>query len=141
MDATREASLEVLADEIRETLAADEVAYLRWAPGSGSAYELLLIPWAVITTMEQGTTERPQMPDSTWGPGWVMVARGYGGQVYPIRLWDGYPSDTNGRCPFPDYLAEHLGGRYGDGCAMHLLLSAVAGVAPKCTWADADCPV
>lgn len=130
------AELETLGAELRDTLAHEQVAYVRWEPNNGTAYEMLLIPWEATTEAEQGV--RTIFGDQM-GPGWVWVARLHTDAVYPIRLWD-EDGHLGGRVPFPDYLAEHLGkSRHSaDGAALHLLLSAVAGSDPVCGLKDAD---
>lgn len=126
----------VLANEIRNTLIREKVAHVRWTPGNGTAYELLLIPWEATRVMMLGTVERPQLiGGGEDGPGWVYIARGYLGALHPIRLWD---IDGEGRCPYADYLAEKLADRsMEDGHALNLLLSAVADCKPTSTYAQA----
>lgn len=134
----RDAELFVLGDEIRETLEAGLTASVRWAPGSGTAYELLIVPWTATVTMGQGSVERPQLISEGGHPGWVYVARGYVGALYPIRLWD--ENREIGRCPHPSYITEKLAdGRDEDGYAIYMLLCSVAGIKPDCAWAQAGC--
>lgn len=133
------AELDQLGSELRDTLAHEQVAYVRWEPNNGTAYELFLIPWEALTEAEEGART---MYGGQMGPGWIVVASLHGiGGTYPIRLWeeDGH---IGGRVPFPDYLGEHLArGRGADGAALHLLLSAVAGCEPVCSLRDADITV
>lgn len=130
------AELAVLADEIRETLADGRVALLRWEPHNGKAYELMIVPWCSIATMEQGDVKRPLLLADAGHDGWTYIARGYTSALYPVRLWD--ENEENGRCPHPSYLAEKLAkGDEQDGAALHLLLCAVAECEPVCGWADA----
>lgn len=117
---------------IRETLQSEETAYVRWEPGNGTGYELVITPWEAVTSY--GTTTAP-MFDSQMGPGWVFVARMLSPAVYPFRLWeeDGVPHLAH-----PTYFEEKLGARsHEDGCALHLLFAAIVGEDPMCTWADA----
>lgn len=128
-------ALDSLGAEIRETLAHENSAYVRWEPANGTGYELLIVPWDATVEMEEGT---PTTFGDQMGPGWVWVARLHTAACYPVRLWeeDGH---ERARAPHWSYVAEHWANNSKvDGCALHLLLCAIAGVRPQCTPKDAD---
>lgn len=131
--------LDALGAEIRDTLAHESAAYVRWEPHNGTAYELVITPWEALVEMEQGS---PTMFGGQMGPGWVMVSRLHLGACYPIQLWE-QDGHLGGRVPYPSYLAEHLASSRlsADGCALHLLLAAVAQADPVCSLKDADVEV
>lgn len=127
--------MDTLGAEIRESLAHEQAAYVRWEPRNGTAYELVIVPWEVVQEAEEGV---PTMFGGQMGPGWVWIARLHTAAVYPLRLWE-EDGQVGGRCPHPSYFAEHWAkGSRADGAALHLLLSAVAGVEPLCSPQDAD---
>lgn len=118
---------------IRDTLIDRDVAYVRWEPGNGTGYEFMFIPWEATTDIGS------PMFAAQGAPGWVTIARFYSDAVYPVRLWE---LDGTGRMPDPDYCAEKWAkGSKADGCAIHILLAAIVGLDPWCSFEDADIEV
>lgn len=127
-----DARLEVgrIGDGIRNTLLREQAAYVAWEPGNGTKYELVIVPW------ESWEASGPTTFESQMGPGWVFIARLHTTAVYPVRLWE---LDGTARCPAPDYCGEKWArGSGADGCAIHILLAAIAGCEQYCNFADAD---
>lgn len=131
------AKLDALGALSRSILMDERVAHLVWEPGNMTRYELLLVPWEVAMETEWDR-EWPTMGHNG-SPGLVYVCR-YGGgtgHVYPLRMWE-----LDGTSSVPDhyYCAEKwASSNIADGAAIHLLLSAIAGAEPRCTFEDARC--
>lgn len=124
------AAVEGIGAEARAVLLDGRAAHVRYEPGNMTGYELLITPWEAVDTVGARALF---CGDS---PGWVTVARfGREGGTHGVRLWE---LDGSPRCPDADYCAEKWAqGHIVDGSAIHLLLCAVAGCEPTCTFTDA----
>lgn len=106
-----------LAGDISGVLDGGRVAHVRYTPGNGTAYEMLLAPAAVVEPMEEGgASERPMFraEDRTVYVTMLTV----GSRSYPMYLGRHDP-------PMPSYVSDKLGLRDPDGAAVWLLLSAI----------------
>lgn len=125
-------AVEQLGADVRAALLDGRAVQVRYEPGNITGYEFLITPWEAVERV--GESRAMFAGDS---PGWVTVGRfGPEGGTHGVRLWE---LDGTPRAPDAEYCAEKWAHRHiVDGAAIHLLLSAIAGCAPLCTFADAD---
>lgn len=106
-----------LAGDIASVLEGGRVAHVRFTPGNGTAYEMLLAPGPGIETIEEGgASDRPMF--NAEGDTVFVTMLTVGEKSYPLHL-------AYRDAPMATYVADKLGLRDTDGTAVWLLLAAI----------------